>query len=172
MKDENLLSLLPRIAMIDTRLCELWERLGSNETGATWALLRELSDEADEVLRDKRLNQETRNLTFTGIWKQMLGLIKEGLDEHVEWHELLDVSEKLRRHVDTEAKRIKTLAEIVSQEDAKAFVRRLLLLVRQNVDDKTFARIAYDIERDANSVRSRRDQGEELSQGKETEEEA
>ena len=152
LQDPQLLSLVPRLAVIDQRFVELLKKLNSREAGVVWRLLQIKTAEADQVLKDKEIPSDEQSERFTALWEDLRGLVEEGVDEYSQWADIRSVAEDMRKMIDTEARRIKLMAEIISMEDAKAFTRRLMEHAQKRMEPVEFNGLVYDLEQDLAGV--------------------
>ena len=148
MEDADFLNLVPRIAVLESRFLELLEKLGTPETGETWRRLSELSEEVEATSRGRYKSQKAKNQALTNVWPEIIKLMREGVGEYCAWSEIREIVEDSRKLIETEAKRIKLMAEIVSSEEARIFVARVLEHVQKRIDPKVFTALVYDLEQD------------------------
>lgn len=161
LEDTDFLNLIPRIGVLETRFLELLEKQGSKESGEVWDRLKQVVDEAEQVFRDKNLPQESKSQHFTEVWPFIVKLVREGVSEYYEWSEIRQIVEDTRKLVDTEAKRIKMMAEIVSFEEAKVLVERVLNHAQKRMEPKLFTALVYDLEQDLVGTYGKEGQREE-----------
>jgi hypothetical protein len=135
--DPELLSHRTAIALTDSRIVDLLRRVDVGESGQlwrdlrdTWTAFRQTSDEDERKFHLQNLHS----------------LITKGASDWQVWHEVFDLLEKLRRHKDSEQKRLFAMEQIVTVDEAMAYGAALSQAVRRHVKDAdTLRAIADDL---------------------------
>lgn len=93
-KDVELDSLTPNIAILDTRMAELIQRLEEGDYGATYQKLRKAFYKADLALRTKDME------SFAGHWRDIQELIETGSKDYSLWQQIVELNERRGRMVE------------------------------------------------------------------------
>jgi len=138
--DPALLELREDIALIDSRLSDLLQRVETGESGQVW---KELGD----AYRDLQDAMHAKNTVKTGEALQLIyALIVRGNDDYRAWTEIHEVIEQRRRLVESERKRIVEARQTLTVEQAMLMISALTDIIRTHVTDrKILAAISGDI---------------------------
>jgi hypothetical protein len=128
--DVELLSLRSEVALIDARLIDLLTRVDTGESGQLWAHLKK----AHEEFKLYRLAGDVPRMT-TALAKVEAVIERVGQD-HTAWAEIGALIEQRRKLTESEAKRLITLQQMLTTEDAMALAYRLVDIVTRHVTDK------------------------------------
>ena len=125
--DPELLALRSEIALVDARITDLLGRVDTAESGEKWRLLKGLR----EVIREagKQKDQEAGNRAVAEI----LSIIDEQAGDFEAWAEIMDLIEGRRRLVESEQKRLVSMRQIVTAEEATMLVMTTASSVRDHV---------------------------------------
>lgn len=135
LQDPELLSLNAEVAVIDTRLGELFQRLSGTETSLGWVKAHKLRQQEkvggpDGIKAGQELDQ----------------LLEEGLVDTATWNEIGSLIEQRRKCAESEAKRLAQLDQFITAKQANVLIAAIIKLVTDNVDDAgTRARIAQGL---------------------------
>jgi hypothetical protein len=91
---DELDSLTPNIAILDTRMAELIERLEEGDYGATYQKLRKAFYKADLSLRTKDME------SFAEHWRDIQELIETGSKDYSLWQQIVELNERRGRMVE------------------------------------------------------------------------
>lgn len=139
LNDPELLALREDIALLESRLTDLIQRVDSGEAGALWRELREAWD-AIEDARGKDAVKLAEALTALGV------LIRRGQADYAAWDEVRSVQEQKRKLIESEQKRLVAMQQMVTAEQAMLFASAIQDAVKRHVTDrKVLAAIAADV---------------------------
>lgn len=125
LQDDCLLSVNAEIALIDTRLGELLQRLDTTETSLSWKL-------AAKLFRETKSADAAKASLAT---MQLGEVLEKGLADSQAWGEAMALIEQRRKCADTEAKRLAQLDQFITAKQANVLIAALIQLVTENVPD-------------------------------------
>jgi hypothetical protein len=136
LKDPELIALQADVALIDTRLAELLERLDTTETSAAWMA-------ANKLFREMSSSDPAKSLAA----RHALGeVLEKGLADVAAWSEIAGLLEQRRKCAESESKRQAQLDQFITAKQANVLMAAILHLVTENVADPTArARIAQGL---------------------------
>lgn len=129
--DPELLSLRDDVALVDTRLTELVQKLDTGENRDLWSALQATY----QTLTRARAEGKTRDMAQALI--AMGGLIESGAEQGVLWDEIGRVLEQRRKLVESEHKRLVEMRQMITVERAMILVTALVNAVAKRVSDRT-----------------------------------
>lgn len=129
MHDKELLSLRNEISILDGRIIDLIQRVDLGESGHLWLKSKDVLVQ----LRKALVTQDTKKVSETII--ELDELIRRGYSDYGAWEEVLSAMELRRRLVETERRRLVEMQQMITAEQAQAYLRALTLAVRENVSD-------------------------------------
>lgn len=139
--DHDLLALREEIALLDTRLAEVLQRLDSGESGAIWLALRatyreyQVADAACKLV--ERDDAQTK----------LHDLIEQGLADYAVWSDVRTLIQERRALVESERKRLVEMQQYVTVERVLTLVTALTTSVKRHVQDRGALRaISNDLE--------------------------
>lgn len=138
LNDTERLALNDEIALVDARLGDLLSRVDSGEALEHWYKARE----AYIQLVDSSRSQDAE-----GIAKAMKKLdhhIGAGASDYAAWREVSVLVNERRKLVESERKRLIQLKAMVRIDEAVAYIRSFIEVVRGHVDNETMQRIDGD----------------------------
>lgn len=135
--DGELLALKREIALVNARLLQLADKLGSGESSETWLRLRSLMKELVEA-------QRTGDPNAPAYFEEMHRLIFKGAEDTALWAEITALQEHLRKLIESERRRLVELKQYVTNEEATALINSLLEAIKRNVEQKQLTRIVQD----------------------------
>ena len=140
--DPDLLALRDEVALLDARLAELLDRLGTGESHRAWSLVARLYGDLQEAI-------DADDLDAVSAATDRLGrLAANKLRDDDTWGQAFALIEQRRKLVESEGKRLQAMSQMLSTEDALALVGQLVAAVRRHVDDRaTLAGNAADLDR-------------------------
>jgi hypothetical protein len=138
--DTELLALKREIALVNARLLQLADKLGSGESQETWVRLQGL-------MKDLVQAQRSSDPNAPAIFEEMYRLIAKGADDSKLWSDITMLQEHLRKLVESERRRLVELKQYVTSEEATNLVNQLLESVKRNVEQKQLQRIVGDFAR-------------------------
>lgn len=143
--DKTLIGLRDEVALVDARTGTLLQRLDG--TGAGAAGWKSAAGHLT-ALKDAIAAGGKDPAPFKAALAALDACIGKGIAEASLWTEILHLVNMRRKLVDTESRRLKTLHQMVTTDQAMAFVSALATSVREHVKDrKALAAIQSDIAR-------------------------
>ncbi|MDM7940158.1 MAG: hypothetical protein QUS07_07440 [Methanothrix sp.] len=140
--DPELLSLRDDIALIDSRLGFLLERITKLKTEELW---EELNDKMDD-LEDTTYTGSIQDIQ-KGI-REIKTLLSNGTDARKTWVEIYGVLEGRRRLVESEEKRLVSMQQIITTERAMLLLAGITDTIKRHVTDvRQLDAIANDLRR-------------------------
>jgi hypothetical protein len=137
LRDPQLLSLAADVAGVDARLSELAQHV---DAGGSWQDVRVAYDQLVSAMRDE--DQAAIRAALLALRDLATG----GLNSDRAWREIVKLTERRRRLVQSERRRLLDERLYLSREQAHAFALALLdSVVRHCSDRDTLERIATDI---------------------------
>jgi hypothetical protein len=135
--DAELVGLREELRLVDTRLQELVEQIDRQPSRALWSLIDEMVDAA--------ISAETPTARES-LLLQMRQQLRSAPDDSKAWKEILSTVERRRKLVDSEAKRLQRMHQMISVEKAMTLVGAIVGSVRSHVTDaNTLAKIQSDL---------------------------
>jgi hypothetical protein len=128
-QDPDLLSHRGEIALLDARMAELLENVATGESGPAWGQLRELVNEMREAVLAGNPQMMEKCL------KDMDEIIEVGVSRRATWTEILDIVDRIKDVKQGEHKRLATMHQMISVEQAMGMVARVTKAVIDNVSD-------------------------------------
>lgn len=136
--DEELLFLREEIALLDSRLADLLQRVDTGESGALWANLTKVWADLQRA--------EEGSTEYLQAWIKVDELMKAGTTDYLAWQELQAVIEQRRKLVESERKRVVELQQVITAERAMVLLSVVVDVVRRHVTDRNaLAAISADI---------------------------
>jgi hypothetical protein len=128
--DGELLALRDDIALVDTRVGELVQRIDAQESDTLWHRLRETWAEVDAARRTGDQPGLMLALTATGQ------MIRDGAEEQETWQEILVALDQRRKLVESERKRLVEMQQVITTERAMALLGVLVGIIKTHVSDR------------------------------------
>jgi len=147
--DPEILAMRDDLALIDVRVAELLERVNSGESGARSKRLTDIW----RTVEAARTRQDTAALA--AALTEVGTIICDGGSDAAAWTDIVGLIEQRRKLSDSEHKRLVAMQQMVTAEDAMAFVAALQASVQRHVRDPVALRaIAQDMQDLANRKRA------------------
>jgi hypothetical protein len=127
--DQNLLALRDEIALVGTRLGELVARLDTGESERRWQLLQDAYADLQAATR------QNNAAAFKTALAQLGAALDAGGQEYALWREIAELTEQRRRLVDSEHKRLVSMQQMISTEQAVVLLAAITDIIRRNVAD-------------------------------------
>jgi hypothetical protein len=139
-RDPALTSLHSELALVDARLLDLLGRVDSGESGALWRALR-------KAYRAFKLYQQTGDVAkMKEAFAEMETHLEAAVVDTEAWAEIHDLIESRRKLADTESRRLATLKQMLTQEQALLLVGRVVDIVTRHVpDQQVLANVVLDL---------------------------
>jgi hypothetical protein len=126
----ELLSLHHEVALLDARLSDLLSRVDTGESGAVWG---DLQRSRIEFARARRAQDVGRMMAAVATLET---IIDGATHDHQAWGEIADLLEQRRKLVESEQKRLVSLQQMLSTEEALLLVRRIGDIVSRHVPEQ------------------------------------
>jgi hypothetical protein len=126
--DQELLSLRSDVALVDARLSDLLSRVDTGESGAMWAELRR-AYRAFTKARQAGDNKTTALATVETV-------IERAVQDHQAWAEIGALIEQRRKLAESEHRRLVTLQQMSTAEQALSMMRTIVDILTRHVSDK------------------------------------
>ena len=127
--DEDLLALRADIALIDTRLVDLLQRVDDGESGQLWRALHRAYATVEAARRGGDV--AALHVALDGL----SGLIERGYADQGAWSEVMGLIERRRKLVESERKRQIEAQQMIAVADAMALMGILIQSVKEHVTD-------------------------------------
>lgn len=138
--DPRLLELRDEVALIDIRLGELVERIDAAESAQRWQGLQ--AAYADLTLATTRSDTAAFKLAMAALGAAM----QDGGQDYAIWGEIVALAEQRRKLVDSEAKRLQTMHQMITTERAMVLLAAVTDAIRKHVQDReTLSLISHEI---------------------------
>lgn len=125
--DRELLNLTNEISLARTRLTDLLGRVDTHEARIHWKHIESDVDKLIEAVRNK--DNDASNVALVSLREA----VRAVRSDYAAWAEVMDLSERVRRLVDTESKRRKDMQLMIQVEDATSFFISSATLMREYV---------------------------------------
>jgi hypothetical protein len=141
-RDPELTSLHSELALVDARLLDLLRRVDSGESGALWRALR-------KAWRAFKLYQRTGDVAkMKDAFAEMETHLDAAVVDTHAWREIHELIETRRKLADTESRRLATLQQMITQEQALLLIGRVVDIVTRHVpDQQVLAHVVLDLQR-------------------------
>lgn len=136
MNDPDLLSTRSDIAIIESRIQEVFDTMDNGESGALWLNLKTLvSAFYDAQEKDK-----------PEVLYRLLKAVQDGSKEYQSWIEIRSMLQERRVLAESERKRLIDMQQMITIEKAMLLVSALAGIIKQHVTDtKTLSKISNDM---------------------------
>jgi hypothetical protein len=128
--DTELLSLRGEIALTDARLIDLLARVNTGESGQLWARLKKAHGE----FKVTRLARDVPKMNVA--LAKIEALLDSATQDHATWAEIGELIEQRRRLAESESKRLVTLEQMMTAEQAMTLAHRVIDIVTRHVSDR------------------------------------
>ena len=138
--DPDYLSMTEELALLDTRMAEMLERLDTTDVKLAWTKVRR----AHQILDNDNVGEEGYNNALELLDE---ALTMKGADDAV-WKEVSSIIEQRRKVAETERRRVVDAQQTMTYERANMLVAFLMSSVQSHVTDPEILRaIADDLKR-------------------------
>jgi hypothetical protein len=138
--DPEPLALRHELAIVDVRINDLLGRVELGEAGMLWRQARA----AWQTM--KHVQAEGRPLRQTRAARELDGLLAQAGGDDAAWHEIIQLIEQRRKLVETEAKRLVAMQQVMTTEEAMRWVDTIVaILTRRVADRETLEKIILDL---------------------------
>lgn len=134
--DRELVGLRDELRLTDTRLQELVGKLDAEPSRERWATVSAMVTAAIEAQPGER----------DAILQQLRDVVRSAGDDAHTWRDIMSTVERRRKLVDSEAKRLQRLHQMISVERALGIIKAITTSIRTHVQDPSaLAKIQEDI---------------------------
>jgi hypothetical protein len=138
--DPEPLALRHELAIVDVRINDLLGRVEVGEAGRLWRQARA----AWQTM--KHVQAEGRPLMQTRAARELDGLLAQAVGDDAAWHEIIQLIEQRRKLVETEAKRLVAMQQMMTTEEAMRWVDTVVAILTRHVADReTLEKICRDL---------------------------
>lgn len=140
--DPALLEMRHEIALLDARLTDILGRVDTGESGTAWRGIQSAYNDLRKALSSGN-SEMVSNALF-----DLNAHIEKGHSDYAAWHEIHSLMEQRRKLVESEQKRLQTMDQMITAEQAIAYATAVLSSVKAHVTDrKVLNEISIDIQR-------------------------
>jgi hypothetical protein len=141
-RDPDLTSLHSELALADARLMDLLGRVHTGESGAVWRALR-------KAYRAFKLFQQTGDVgKMREAFAEMEGHLEAAVADTEAWAEIHTLIESRRKLADTESRRLSTLHQMITCEQAMVLVGVIVDIITRYVPDtQALRQITLELQR-------------------------
>jgi hypothetical protein len=138
--DPELRALRYELAVVDVRINDLLGRVDTGEAGRLWQHART----AWQTL--KRAQAEGRLLLQARAAVELDGLLEQAVGDYTAWHDIIQLIEQRRNLVESEAKRLVAMQEMMTKEQAMLWLGTLVAILKRHITDReTLQKISLDL---------------------------
>jgi hypothetical protein len=123
----KLLSLSEDLAVLESRLADLFQRVDSGESGAVWTDLKQALAAFSVAMGAGDVATMNRHFST------MLTLVEQGTVDHAAWQEIESLWKTRARLTETETKTLQTMQQMISTEQLMLYMGALTDSIRQAV---------------------------------------
>jgi hypothetical protein len=138
--DPELLALRHELAVVDARITDLLRRVDTGEAGELWQHART----AWQTF--KHAQAEARQLLQARAAVELDGVLEQAVGDYAAWHEIIQLIEQRRKLVESEAKRLAAMQQMMTKEQAMLWLRTLVAILKRHIADReTLQKISLDL---------------------------
>lgn len=139
--DNELLNLRSDMALVESRIADLLQRVDTGESGAIWKALRKTYSALTKAQRSGDTEATAASMD------DLADLITRGWNDYAAWEEVQELVDQRRKLVETERKRLVDMQQMITSEQAVMLVTSVVEAVKRHVDDtETLHRISRDLD--------------------------
>lgn len=128
-KDPKMLELRDEIAVVESRLGELLQRIDTRESGVAWKKLQELYNDLSIALKTKNTS------LATSIMNDMGKIINHGAGEEKNWEEVMKAIRSRKSLVESERRRLVEMNQMITAEQAMTLIGFVISTIKTYVKD-------------------------------------
>jgi hypothetical protein len=129
-RDPELLALRHELAVVEVRINDLLRRVNTGEAGGLWPHIRA----AWQTF--KRAQAEGRPLLQGRAAVELDGLLERAVGDDAAWHDILQLIEQRRKLVESEAKRLVAMQQMMTTEEAMLWLGALVAILKRHIADR------------------------------------
>lgn len=138
LNDPDLVSLRSNLALTETRMSQLLERLETSDTLEYWQRLQSWFVHFQSQTQEQQLS----------LLPTLHDLVNAALDDYKAWQQIQQISEDKRKLAESERRRLLDMQQYITVERAMLLVSTVVSVVRKYVtDDETLQQISGGVER-------------------------
>jgi hypothetical protein len=137
-EDPELLNMVQDIRLLDVRVKQLLQKMGTGDVGEAWIAMRGEWEKLQRALRVQDPKEQKRRVGEHVT--AMSVLINRGSAEAEAWRELLEVSEQRTRVIERHTKQQMVVGALVAMEDAMTDYQALAMAVKMTVENTDLKR--------------------------------
>jgi hypothetical protein len=138
--DPELQALRHELAVVDARIADLLRRVDTGEAGERWQHART----AWQTL--KRAEAEARPLLQARATAELDGLFEQAVGDYAAWRDILQLIERRRKLVESEAKRLGAMQQMMPKEEAMLWLSAVVAILKRHITDReTLQKISLDL---------------------------
>ncbi len=135
LNNRDLLSLQDDIALIDVRMAELVERIGTPDGKAHWQAIQAISLSIFDLLNVKQITAE-QVVEARKMAAQLVDLTNGVLMHEETWLDIRDTQEHKRKLAETEHNRLVKAKQMMTVSDGMGIIAALVDSIKRNVKDR------------------------------------
>lgn len=137
--DERLLSLRNAIALVDARVAELLEDFENTRPADFWEQLKKTWASFMYAVRANNAEEQVK------LVRELDAMIGSGADGARLWEEVLSTLEQQRKLIESEQRRLTSLQQTITVEQAIALLGQMVSLVKRSVYDTVEPQLAQRV---------------------------
>ena len=138
--DPDPLALRHELTVVDVRINDLLGRVEVGEAGRLWRHARAVWQTIKHVQAARGPLVQTRAV------RELDGLLAQAVGDDAAWHEIIQVIEQRRKLIESEAKRLVAMQQMMTKEETMRWVDTVVaILTRHIADRETLEKISLDL---------------------------
>jgi hypothetical protein len=139
-QDPELRALRHELAVVDARINDLLGRVDTGEAGRLWCHARAA------WRRLKRAQVIGRPPLQARAAVELDGILEQAVGDDAAWHEILQLIEQRRKLVESEAKRLAAMQQMMPKEQAMLWLATVVAIHKRHITDpETLQKISLDL---------------------------
>jgi len=137
LKNGTIMSNRYSVDLLDQRIGQLLERIDNDEAPERMAALY-------EIFQDVKRNKGKNEAAMYAALSAMDVIMEAAYHDYEAWKQIMEILDTRRKLIDSEIKVVKDLKAILTAEQAKNMIAKLLAIIMDEIKDpKTLRRITY-----------------------------
>jgi hypothetical protein len=121
--DPELLALRHELAVVEVRINDLLSRVDTGEAGGLWRQARAAWQTVKQARAEKRPLKQARAAV------ELDGLLEQAIGDDAAWHDILQLIEQRRKLVESEAKRLAAMQQMMTTEEAMLWLGAVVAIL-------------------------------------------
>jgi hypothetical protein len=139
-EDKRLLELRRDLSLVEARINDLLSRADKGESGALWDKVK------DTWLRYRRAEAGGNDRSMQAELLEMGEWIEKGFQDRATWEEIADLTERRRKLVESERRRLLEMHQMISVERVLALMEKVAGVIDEKIEDSQIkGAIAYSL---------------------------